>query len=90
MNGVLFFSIGLSMAPRGPLVDGVRNSILALIGCSKLWFRLFPFVALLRGAVDCASGHVFNLNVLLNPEEDVFYLGDHVPHLVLVKGVGDL
>jgi len=51
---------------------------------------LFPLEALLRGAVGCALSHIFNVNVLLDPKEDVSHLGDLMLHQVLVNGVGDL
>ena len=40
----------------------------------------FPLVALFRRVVGCTLGHIFNLNVLLDPEEDVSHLGDLVLH----------
>ena len=75
---LLFFFIGLCLVSRGLFVDGLGSPILALLGRSKLWFRLFPFTALLRGAIGCVSGRIFNLDVILDSEEDVSHLGDFV------------
>ena len=73
---------------EGLFVDGARSPILALLGCNKLRLRLFPLTALLRVAVGSALDRIFNLNALLNPEEDVFHLRDLVLHQVFMKGVG--
>ena len=85
----LFFSVGLCLISRGLFVDGAGSPILALLGCSKLWLQLFPLTVVFRGVVGCASCRIFNLDVLLDPEEDVPHLVDFVFHQVLIKGVGD-
>ena len=43
--------------------------------------------SLLRGAIVCTPGGIFNLNVLLDLKEDVSYLGDFMLHQVLVERV---
>jgi len=82
----LFFFVALCRVPGG--FDGAGSPILALLGCSKLWVWLFPLITLFRGVVGCALGHIFNLNVFLNPKEVVPHLGDFMFHQVLVKRVG--
>ena len=51
---------------------------------------VFSLTALLSGAVACAPGHVFDLNVSLNLEEDVSHLGNLVFHQVLLEKGSDL
>ena len=64
---------------RGPLVDGAGSPILALLGSSRLWLRLPPNRPF-WGVIVCTLGHIFNLDVLLDPEEDVSHLGNFVLH----------
>ena len=40
--------------------------------------------------IDCASGRILDLDVLLSPREDVPHFGDFMLHQVFVKIVGDL
>jgi len=87
---LLFFSIGLCLVPKGFSVDGVGSPILTLLGCCKLWLRLFPLTTLFRGTVGYVPGSIFNLDVVLDPKEDVPHFSDFVFNRVLVKKVGDL
>ena len=72
------FSVGLCLVSRGLFVDDVGSSILAL-----------PLTALFRGAVGCVPSRIFNLNVFLDPKEDVPRLDNFVFYQVLV-GLDDL
>jgi len=63
---------------------------MALLESNRLWLWLFPLAILFWGAVGCALGCVLNLDILLDPEEDVPHLGDFVLHQVLVERVGGL
>ena len=74
----------------GLLVDGAISLILALLRSSRLWLRPFSLATLFGGAVGCATGRVLNLDILLDPEENVSHFGDFVLHQVLVERVGDL
>jgi len=83
-------SLGLHGVARGLFIDCAGSLILILLWEGRWRLQLLPVTALLGGAVGCATGRIFNLDVLLNLKEDVPHLGDFVLHQMLVKGVGDL
>ena len=55
-------------------------------GCGFCFSHSLPFC----GALGCALGHVINLDILLDPKEDIPHIGNFVLYQVLVERVGDL
>ena len=67
-----------------------RSSILILLWGDKLWLQLLLCILPLERAIDYVSYHILDLNILLNPREDVPHPDDFMLHQVFVEGVGDL
>ena len=87
---LLFLVVGLYLVVRGHLIDSTGSLILALLETQQVVASAFSLVALFGGAVGYTPGCVFNMNILLDSEENVSHLGDFVLHQVLVKRVGNL
>ena len=44
----------------------------------------------LKRATNCDPGRILDLDVFLDPKEDVLHLGDFILHQVLIEGVDDI
>ena len=81
-------SLEVSKVPLGLFVDGAESLVLTLLWEGGLWLGLLPFPS--GRVIDCASGHILDLDVFLSPREDNPHLGDFVLHQMLVEGVSNL